>query len=114
MILEVKVTLKQGGSALPFPVEKLVRLFLENKSGKVRGSWEGKVDAGKKSITQERFGLIEGKLRNYVIPFLGAKTDVRNIPFSKWETWESWRKANNTRSEMGTPKVITIQNEMHS
>ena len=112
LILEVKVTLKQGGSALPFPVEKLVRLFLENKSGKVRGSREGKVDAGKKSITQERFGLIEGKLRNYVIPFLGAKTDVRNIPFSKWETWESWRKANNTRSEMGTPKAITIQNEM--
>ena len=53
LILEVKVTMKQGGSALPFPVEKLVRLFLENNSGKVRGSWEGKVDAGKKSITQE-------------------------------------------------------------
>ena len=112
MVIEVKVQLKQGGSALPFPVEDLVAKFLVEKAHRVRGEWEGKADAGRKSITQQRFQLIEGKLRNYVVPFLGKKTDVRGVPVSKWKTWERWRKENNSRKEMGTPKAITIQNEM--
>ena len=112
MVIEVKVQLKQGGSALPFPVEDLVAKFLVEKAHRVRGEWEGKADAGRKSITQQRFQLIEGKLRNYVVPFLGKKTDVRGVPVSKWKTWERWMKENNSRKEMGTPKAITIQNEM--
>ena len=112
MVIEIKVQLKQGGSAFPFPVENLVAKFLVEKAHRIRGEWEGKEDAGRKSITQQRFQLIEGKLRNYLIPFLGSKTDVRGVPVSKFKNWERWRKEHNTRKEMGMPKAVTIQNEM--
>ena len=93
------------------PVSGLVDHFLRHKKTRIRGEWESKQDAGLRSITQERYGLIEGKLRNYLVPFLGAKTDARGVPFSKWKQWEEWRYLHNSRST-SRPKAITIQNEM--
>ena len=110
MVVEIKVQMKQGGSVVPLPVSVLVEKFLEHKRSRVRGEWESKDDAGKRSITQERYGLISGKLNNYLVPFLGAKTDARGIATNKWNEWEGWRIQNNTRG--GRPKAITIQNEM--
>jgi len=112
MVLELKVQLKQGGSVLPMPVQELVERFLQTKRARIRQEWEGKDAAGRKSITAERFALIEGKLKNYLVPFLGAKTDARNVPHSKWSEWEVWRvNARHTRSG-GKPKASTVQNEM--
>ena len=53
--------------------------------------------------------MIEGKLRNYLVPFLGAKTDIRNIPSNKWMEWEAWRRE---QTRHGKPKADTIANEM--
>ena len=111
MVLEVKVQLRQGGSVVALPVEELVKRFLKYKEARIRGEWDSKQDAGLRSITQERYGLIAGKLRNYLVPFLGAKTDARGVPFSKWKQWEEWRYLHNSRST-SRPKAITIQNEM--
>ena len=112
LIIEVKVQLRQGGSVIPVSIELVVEKFLRYKKSLIRGEWESKDDAGKRSITKERYGLIQGKLYNYLVPFLGRKTDARNVPYRKWSEWESWRKINNSRKEMGKPKAITIQNEM--
>jgi len=111
MVLELRVQLKQGVGVLPTPVERVVEKFLETKRALVRDAWESKEDRGRKSITEERYGLIAGKLRNYLTPFLGAKTDARNIPYRKWNDWQAWRVKHNTRSPKH-PKAITIQNEM--
>ena len=64
LILEIKVTFNQRDSAILYPLQKLVENLLKNKQGKVRESWEEKVDVGRKSITKERFDFIESKLRN--------------------------------------------------
>ena len=97
MVLEIKVQLKQGVGVLPTPVESVVEKFLETKRALVRDAWESKEDRGR-SITEERYGLIAGKLRNYLTPFLGAKTDARNIPYRTWNDWQAWRIKNNTRA----------------
>ena len=81
MVLEIKVQLKQGVGVLPSPVESVVEKFLETKRALVRDAWESKQDRGRKSITEERYGLITGKIRNYLTAFWGAKTDARNIPY---------------------------------
>ena len=85
--------------------------FLEFKRSRIRGDWESKQDAGLRSITKARFGLIKGKLLNYLVPFLGEKTDVRSVPFAKWNHWQQWRMENHARGHE-RPKAITIQNEM--
>ena len=108
-VIEVKVDLRSGSSVVPVPVVDVVEKFLRYKKSLIRGGWESKKDKGRKSITQERYGLIVGKLRNYLTDFLGAKTDARTIPYKKWNSWEMWRKENNQRKEMGTPKAVTIQ-----
>ena len=92
LIIEVKVQLRQGGSVIPVSVELVVEKFLRYKKSLIRGEWESKDDVGKRSITKERYGLIQGKLYNYLVPFLGRKTDARNVPYRKWSEWESWRK----------------------
>ena len=112
MVLEVKVQLKQGGSVLALPVSDLVDRFLRHKKTRIRGEWESKQDAGLRSITQERYGLIEGKLRNYLVPFLGRSNDVKSVPLSKWNEWEAWRRVNKHTRSAKNPKAITIQNEM--
>ena len=111
-VMELRVTLKQGGSVLPMPVEEVVERFLKSKRARIREEWEGKDAAGRRSITKERYALIEGKLRNYLVPFLGAKTDARNIPFSKWNEWEGWRVESRHTRTGGRPKAVTVQNEM--
>ena len=112
LVIDVKVDLKSGSSIIPVPVEDLVEKFLRHKKSLTRGKWESKKDSGRRSITEERYTLVAGKLRNYLVGFLGKKTDVRNVPYKKWNKWEGWRRENNKRKEMGNPKAITIQNEM--
>ena len=109
MVLEIKVQLKQGIGVMPTPVEFVVDKFLAKKLSLVRDAWESKEDKGRKSITDGRYELIAGKLRNYLVPFLGAKTDARSIPARKWNEWNEWRVKN---SRTKPPKAITIQNEM--
>lgn len=108
-VLEIRVQLKQGIPLKRLSVEDVVEKFLRHKKSRVRGNWEGKDEAGHKSITAERYGLIEGKLRNYLVPFLGAKTDMRTIQSGKWMEWEEWRRE---QIKHGKPKATTIQNEM--
>jgi len=111
-VLELKVLLRQGGTPNKVTVEEFVKKFLKTKQVLIREEWEGKIDRGRKSITKERYQLIQGKLKNYFVRFLGEKTDIRTVPLSKWKEWEVWRVENSTRSESGKPKSITIQNEM--
>ncbi len=111
-VLNIKVKLAQGASVLAVPVLTLVEKFLASKRTLIRGKWESKAEAGKRSITKERYVLIEGKLYNYLVAFLGSQTDVRNVPHLKWNEWEMWRKLNLSRGDMGKPKAVTIQNEM--
>ena len=112
LVIDAKVMFKQGGTVVKFPVQELADRFCKHKKSLVRGSWEGKDEKGKRSITIERYILIESKIRNYVVKFLGKNTDVKDVPLRKWSQWESWRKENNVRKDMGTPTAITIQNEM--
>jgi len=112
LVLEIKSVLRAGGTASKVTAEDLVSRFLKTKSARIREEDEGKSDAGRRSITKERYVLIEGKLRNYLVPFLGKSTDVRSVPLSKWNEWESWRKDNKHTRSGKNPKAITIQNEM--
>ena len=100
-VLNIKVKLAQGASVLAVPVLTLVEKFLASKRTLIRGKWESKAEAGKRSITKERYVLIEGKLYNYLVAFLGSQTDVRNVPHLKWNEWEMWRKLNLSRGDMG-------------
>ena len=67
MCLQVRTDLRGGISVVPVPVEKVVEKFLAYKKSLVRGRWDSKDDKGKKSITHQRYILISGKLRNYLI-----------------------------------------------
>ena len=109
--VNLRVQLAQGVTVvIKTTVEDLVAKFLAYKRSRIRGEWEGKGEAGRKSITKERYALIEGKLRNYLVPFLGAKTDAKSIPIRKWSEWETWRRQNVRRG--GAPKADTLLNEM--
>ena len=110
--MELKILLRQGGSPNKVTAEEFVKKFLQTKKVRIRQEWEGKIDAGRKSITKERYELIEGKLRNYFVRFLGEKTDIRTVPLLKWNEWETWRIENNKMKDRGKPKSITMQNEM--
>ena len=112
IVIDIKVAMKAGGTVVKFSVQQLADEFCKYKKSLVRGSWESKDQRGKRSITNERYELIEGKIRNYVVKFLGKNTDVKDVPLRKWTQWESWRKQNNARKDTGTPTAITIQNEM--
>ena len=68
--VNLRVQLAQGVIVvIKTTVEDLVAKFLAYKRSRIRGEWEGKGEAGRKSITKERYALIEGKLRNYLVPF---------------------------------------------
>jgi len=109
--VNLRVLLAQGVTVvIKTTVEDLVAKFLSHKRSRIRGEWEGKGEAGRKSITKERYALIEGKLRNYLVPFLGAKADSKSIPTKKWSEWETWRRQNVRRG--GAPKADTLLNEM--
>ena len=111
-VLNLRVLLKQGASVNRLTAEDFVEKFLRTKHSRIRDTWEGKEDAGRKSITRERYVLIAGKLRNYLVPFLGASTDVRTVPLRKWDEWMSWRVESRHTRTGGKPKAITLQNEM--
>ena len=111
-VLNLRVLLKQGASVNGLTAEKFVEKFLATKQSLVRDTWEGKGDAGKKSITKERYAWIAGKLRNYLVPFLGASTDVRTVSLRKWDAWHQWRVESRHTRTGGKPKTITVQNEM--
>ena len=109
--VNLRVQLAQGVTiVIKMTVEDLVSKFLVYKRSRIRGEWEGKGEAGRKSITKDRFALIEGKLRNYLVPFLGAKVDAKSIPLKKWSEWETWRRQNARKG--GAPKADTLLNEM--
>lgn len=112
LVLELKSVLRAGGTASRVTAEDLVSRFLKTKRARIREEDEGKADAGRRSITSERYALIEGKLRNYLVPFLGKSIDVKSVPLSKWNEWEAWRKDNKHTRSGKNPKAITIQNEM--
>ena len=108
--VNIRVALAQGVVVVTTTVETLVEKFLRHKASRIRGEWDSKQEAGRKSITQERFDLIEGKLRNYLLPFLGAKSDAKSVPKKKWGEWEAWRRQNVRKG--GAPKADTLLNEM--
>ena len=108
--VNMRVQLQQGVTLVKTTVQSVVEKFLAHKRARVRGAWEGKQEAGRKTITQERYGLIRGKLENYLVPFLGAKTDAKSIPKTKWNEWEGWRRINGVKG--GAPKADTLLNEM--
>ena len=68
-VMELRVTLKQGGSVLPMPVEEVVERFLKS-SGHVS------VRSGKERMTQVEEltgrGMLGEASWNYLVPFLGA------------------------------------------
>jgi len=108
--VNLRVQLAQGVVVVTTTVETLVEKFLRHKASRIRGEWDSKQEAGRKSITQERYALIEGKLRNYLLPFLGAKSDAKSVPKKKWGEWEAWRRQNVRKG--GAPKADTLLNEM--
>ena len=108
--VNMRVQLQQGVSLDKTTVQSVVEKFLRHKASRVRDAWEGKQEAGRKTITKARYGLIRGKLENYLVPFLGAKTDAKSIPKSKWNEWEGWRRVNGVQG--GAPKADTLLNEM--
>ena len=109
-VVELKVQLRQGGSIVRVSAEELVNRFLRDKATRIRGEWEGKDEAGTRSITRERYQLIEGKLRNYLVGFLGAKTDIKTVSANRWNDWAVWRIENNRKGSK--PKASTLQTEM--
>tara|TARA_Y100000592_G_scaffold101081_1_gene185253 strand:+ start:1088 stop:2479 length:1392 start_codon:yes stop_codon:yes gene_type:complete len=108
--VNMRVQLQQGVTFDKTTVQSVVEKFLSHKASRVRDAWEGKQEAGRKTITKARYGLIRGKLENYLVPFLGAKTDAKSIPKSKWSEWEGWRRVNGVQG--GAPKADTLLNEM--
>ena len=109
--VNMRVQLAQGVTVgIKTTVADLVGKFLSYKRSRIRGEWQGKGDAGRKSITEARYALIESKLRNYFLPFLGEKTDAKDIQKKKWSEWETWRRQNVRKG--GAPKADTLLNEM--
>ena len=82
-VMELKILLRQGGSPYKVTAEEFVKKFLQTKNVRIRQEWEEKIDAGRKSITKERYELIEGKLRNYFVRCLGEKTGIRAVKLKK-------------------------------
>jgi integrase len=113
--INLRVQLKMGVKIETTPVSKLVRDFLKMKESRVRGEWEGKKDGGLRSITKQRYKLIEGKLLNYFVPFIGANTNAKTISYKKFDaTWEGWRRDNPTGrgNKKVPPKQSTLKDEM--
>ena len=109
-VVSMRVQLQQGVTLVKTTVGQVVEKFLKHKKSRVRDEWEGKQEAGRKTITPARYGLIRGKLLNYLVPFLGEKTDIKSIPRNKWSEWETWRRNNCAKGS--SPKADTLLNEM--
>ena len=114
-VIEIKTQIAQGLKIKFTTSEKLAIEFLKYKKSFVRDDWEGKVDAGLRSITQARYKLIEGKIRNYFLPFVGSESNSKNISYKKFDKeWEMWRKDNPSGIGLKKkkPKQSTIKDEM--
>ena len=110
-VVNVRTQIQQGVNLRSTPVSKLVEAFLDHKQTKVRGEWEGKEDAGTKSITKQRFGNIKSKLNNYFVPYIGAKTDSKGLKSKQFQDkWETWRFDNAVGGIQ--PKQSTIKDEI--
>ena len=110
-VVNVRTQIQQGVNLRSTPVSKLVEAFLDHKKTKVRGEWEGKEDAGTKSITKQRFGNIKSKLNNYFVPYIGAKTDSKGLKSKQFQDkWETWRFDNAVGGIQ--PKQSTIKDEI--
>ena len=81
IVINIIVAMKSGGSLVRFPIQELADRFCKFKKSLVRGSWESKDQRGKRSITNIR---IESKIRNYVVKFLGANINLKDVPLRKW------------------------------
>ena len=84
IVLNIKFAIRSGGTVVRFLVQELADRFCKYKKSLVRGSWECKDKKGKRSIIIERYILIKGKIRNYVVGFLGANADVKDVSLRKW------------------------------
>ena len=114
-VIEVMKDLQTGVDIVGTPVRDFVKAFLRHKESLVRGVMEGKKDGGVRSITKERYGLIESKVRNYFVPFVGEKTSAKTLKYKKFDDeWESWRKQNpaGRGNKKVSPKQVTIKDEM--
>ena len=114
-VIDIRTQLAQGLKLTFTTSEQLARAFLNSKKIRIRDSWEGKLDAGLKSITKERFKLIEGKIRNYFLPFVGASSNAKTLSYKKFDNeWEIWRKNNPSArgKQSKKPKQSTIRDEM--
>ena len=113
MVSEIRDDIRQGVSVIGKAVEEVVREFLQMKQNKIRGVNEGKKDHIRKTITTATYKRIKGVLNNYVIPFLGKRTDIKSVKIYKFDTeWLDWRLANHKRNELGKPKAVTLYNQM--
>ena len=92
-VINIRTQLAQGLQIKFTTSEQLAIAFLKFKKSLVREDWEGKVDAGLKSITKARYKLIEGKIKNYFLPFVGSSSNSKTISCKKFDQeWEIWRK----------------------
>ena len=113
MVSEIRDDIRQGVNVIGKPVEEVVREFLQMKQNKIRGVNEGKKDHIRKTITGATYKRIKGTLNNYVIPFLGKRTDIKSVKIFKFDNeWLDWRNANHKRNELGKPKAVTLYNQM--
>tara|TARA_Y100000589_G_scaffold109358_1_gene103926 strand:+ start:167 stop:910 length:744 start_codon:yes stop_codon:yes gene_type:complete len=114
-VVNIRTQLAQGLKIKFTSPEKLVIDFLKFKKTLVRGEWDIKKDAGRKSITKLRYQLIESKLRNYFLPFVGEDSNAKSLSYKKFDKeWRQWRKSNPSgrgKRKM-IPKESTILDEM--
>ena len=113
-VAQITTDLAMGIDVCGCSVQDFVEQFLNDKRSYIRGEMEGKIDGGKRSITKERYQLIEGKLRNYFIPFLGATTGASSLTPKHFAKWDLWRKLNpaGVGKKKTEPKQSTLSEEM--
>ena len=113
-VLDIMADLKLGVDVCGRSVEQMIYSFLEDKKSNVRGDLIGKKEGGKKSITIQRYKLVEHKLKNYFIPFIGSSTISTNLTPKSFDKWDKWRMANPKGSgkKKQPPKQSTIADEM--
>lgn len=69
----------------------MIYSFLEDKKSYIRGDFIVKKEGGKKSITIQRYKLVEHKLKNYFIPFIVSSTISTNFTPKSFDKWDKWR-----------------------
>ena len=114
-VIDIRTKVAQGLKIKFTTTEKLVIEFLKYKKSLVRGKWDIKEDVGRNSITLQRYRLIESKLRNYFLPFIGADSNAMNLSYKKFDQeWRQWRRNNpcGRGQKSSIPKESTVIDEM--